>query len=442
MSEIKEIDKNGEEKTATIYINKLDVDNETMKQIRKMITHPAIQDAKIMPDCHAGKGCCIGMTSKLNKKIVPTFIGGDIGCGICTYRCDLLTRKKKWEKIHAKIQATIPMGQEIYDQPYAKEFDLEEICRASQQDAVDFALAYRQKFDVRIDQYVPDYNLEWFAERCKTWDSNYQKDLRSLGTLGGGNHYIEINQGGDGTSYITVHSGSRNLGQKICRYHQDKITSNSRFDWDAYDAEVKRMSRNLHSVKEVKKMKDAVKEQIQAQRHQPYLEDEEAYSYYFDMIFAQNYARMNRRLMIRLILELFNMTYNNDNLIESIHNYIDFEDFIIRKGAIKADEGRLCVVSLNMRDGILLCRGRGNQDWNYSSAHGSGRVITRQKAFSSLSLKKYNDEMKGIISSVVRETIDESPMVYKDSEMIKELLGETIEIIEQLKPVINLKGLT
>ena len=208
----------------------------------------------------------------------------------------------------------------------------------------------------------------------------------------------------------------------------------------------KKTSRNFQGKQFYQIMED-IRMKLMGETHPDYLELDEAYHYYFDMIFAQHFARLNRHIMLQKILNIINPKiklnqFNDNKIIESIHNYIDFNDFIIRKGAIKASKDIKCVIALNMRDGILLCTGKGNPEWNQSAAHGAGRVINRQSAYNKLKMKQFQDEMKGIYSSsIVIETLDESPMVYRDVDIIKEALKATVTIDAQLRPIMNLKGL-
>jgi tRNA-splicing ligase RtcB len=427
-----------------VFIPRTEIDTETRKQIRSMILHPSISHSRIMPDCHRGVGCCVGFTFNLGDKIVPNYIGGDIGCGILTYNIGFLrdNNKNKLHKIDSKIREVVPMGNGkfcIWQEPCVKDEDLEKLVKDANEDALKFIKQYKEKFEIDLTEYKPEYSIDWMKELCIKINSNYEYDLKCLGTLGGGNHYIEMNVDKVDNRYITIHSGSRSFGGKICRHHQDKITKERKIDWEEVDLQSKKI-RRIHKASDfIKKEKDKMWKDIHERRHEPYLEGEEAYLYFFDMIFAQKYAQLNRRLMLRNILDRLGFDYNEETVIESIHNYIDFNDFIVRKGAIPAHEGQKCIISLNMRDGILMCKGKG--DWNYSSAHGAGRLLMRSQAFQKLSMKKFKEEMKDVFStSVVPSTLDESPMAYKDTEFIKEAIGDTVEILEQLKPILNIKA--
>ena len=435
---------------AIAFLPKFEIDMETMKQIKHMIVHPAIAESKIriMPDCHRGVGCCVGFTYELKERIVPNFVGGDIGCGILTYPVgtDLL-RQYSLKKIEKTIRNSVHMGnghENIWETPIANESDLEGVFQQSIEQATQFAQSYLKKFKVDISAHIPKYDVKWLKNKCLQIGANYEVDIfKCLGTLGGGNHYIEVNQDQDDHSaYITIHCGSRGFGTKICYYHQHKINDNREFPHQDFNDKIKNIRRKHKDSKQIKQLTDQVRHDIEENKHPLYLEKEEAYEYYMDMIFCQKYACLNRQILLQTILSSMNLEYDNKKVIESIHNYIDFTDFIVRKGAISAYNGQTCIVSLNMRDGILLCEGKSNADWNYSCAHGSGRILSRQKASNSLSLKKFQKEMENVYStSVVKETLDESPMAYKDTNFIKLSLNDTVTIVKHLLPVINLKAI-
>ena len=433
-------------KEGIIFIDKMTVDTETMKQIHFMIKHETIENARIMPDCHKGNGCCIGFTSKLMGKIVPNFVGGDIGCGIVTYPLEL-KKPIKPKQLDRHIKESVPLGPLVHtDKMSDIDRYMNRIYEIANHDATHFVKFYQEKFGINISKHAPFYCQDWFHSLCERIKTNKEHDLLSLGTLGGGNHFIEVNRSDNtGTEYITVHSGSRNLGQKICRFHQDIITKGRNLDWDLYDKKMKQFSKECKDKKKIKEFANSLKNEMVVNRHADYLIDEEAFHYYFDMIFAQKYALVNREIMIERVISYYNLEFDPLKKIESIHNYIDFNDFVLRKGAISAEKDKLCLIALNMRDGILLCQGKGNENWNNSSAHGSGRIITRQKALknkiSIMKRLKMDFENNDIYSTMPLENIvDEAPECYKDTEMIKEMIGPSVEILEQLRPVLNVKG--
>ena len=437
---------------AKIFIHRSLIDKGTMSQIRDMIHHPSLSHIRIMPDCHRGKGCCVGFTSLLKDKVVPQYVGGDIGCGILTYPIGAPTDYMAKKEIDEIIRLCVRMGSgsnSVWKDPVVTDTDIENICTQASEDAEQFAKAFNDRFESNLTEYIPKYNLEWFTKFCRKIQLEEDYARRSLGSLGGGNHFIELNESVEtGTQYLTIHSGSRSFGDKTCRYHQEKINETRRFDYRDFKHTMKKANRKFRSSKALKKVADQYRSEFEEHKHNDYLEEKEAYEYFFDMIFAQIYAQYNRRTMLKQIINEINKRYGNyiefkeENVIESIHNYIDFKDFVMRKGAISSYADQKCLIALNMRDGILLCNGKSNHDWNYSAAHGAGRAVARYAANQKFSLKEFRNEMKKVYStSVVAETIDEAPMAYKDTELIKECLGPTVDIIEQLKPIINVKAL-
>lgn len=451
---IREKNRHGEYIDSKIFLEKTMVDKGTMSQIRELIHHPSVEHSRFMPDCHRGARCCVGFTSKLNDKIVPRYIGGDIGCGIISFPIGhfITDRISKLETVEKLIRESIKLGTKVncvWDNPIVSDTDLTWLFAKSQTDADKFADAYFANYNVDITNFCPTYNKEWFNKLCFKCSIEFDYVLRSIGTLGGGNHYVEINRDNDTkTDYITIHSGSRSLGDKVCMYYQDKIDNSRRFDYQEYQHNLKQFERKCKDSKQQKLYADSLKDEFDKNKHEDYLESDEAYEYFFDMIFCQKLAQLNRRLMLFSLLDSIGMyhkpleLYDSDQIIESIHNYIDFNDFIIRKGAISAHHGQKCIVSLNMRDGILICEGKSEEDWNYSSAHGCGRIMTRDAALNKIKMVDFVKSMTGIYStSVVKDTIDESPMVYRDSEVVKAALTNSVVILKQLRPIINVKGI-
>jgi len=429
------------------FLPRFEIDPPTMKQIKQMVIHPAIIGSKvrIMPDCHRGTGCCIGFTYTLNERPVPNFVGGDIACGILSYPISKNILKHSLTKIEKLVKKSVKMGtghDNIWDQPIVSDEDMNNIFNESYKHALEFSEKYEKKFGKNIAQYIPKYDTQWLKNKCQQVGANYESDvLCCLGTLGGGNHFIELDQDDDDSLYITVHCGSRSFGSDICRFHQKKIIDNRKFPVEDYNNKIKNIHRKCKDSKTIKHLTDQIKQEIEDNKHPIYLENEEAYEYYMDMIFCQNYARLNRRLILKIILNLFDIKYDEQLIIESIHNYIDFNDFIVRKGAISAYEGQKCIIALNMKDGILLCEGKSNSNWNYSCAHGCGRALPRGKASRSLTMKNFIKEMENVCTtSVSLGTLDESPMAYKDSDFVKNLIGDSVTIIKSLRSIINWKA--
>lgn len=424
-----------------VFLPKFEIDMETMKQIKIMSNSMVLKNIRIMPDCHRGHGCCVGLTAKIEDKVFPRYVGVDIGCGISMYPLNIKLKRKKIPKIERLIREVIPMGFNKHKVQQLRECDwklLEERCSSDLCDLVNnIGKKYlNYKFPKKIDR-------EWIEGMMKRIGCNIKNDIKSIGTLGGGNHYVEINEDIEGEkNYITVHSGSRNIGYKICCYHQAIIDEGSKFDRIKYLNRLKKIDRNYKNSKVLKKLKDNVKEDMINNLHPKYLEGEEMLDYFVDMMVGQNLASLNRIIMIRNVVEnlLGQDVFNLDDILETRHNYIDFNRFMLRKGSISAEDGEICIISLNMRDGVLLCKGKGNPDWNYSSAHGCGRIMSRGNA-SRLSMKEFEKEMCNVYSTSVRkETLDEAPMAYRDTDLVKKCLIDSVEILKQLKPVINCKG--
>jgi tRNA-splicing ligase RtcB len=448
-------------KSAVVHVNQAHVDNETIKQIKAITSHPSVDKVRIMPDCHKGNGCCVGFTCKLTSSIIPGLIGGDIGCGIALHPLpsNLFGKKNSLERIDRSIQGCVPVGNgwdKVHSSPvisaeqYAGFFD------DAQQEAIRFSERYEEDMGVSIKEYMPMYSMDWLQnDLCARVGSNYSYDMRALGTLGGGNHYIEVNEtvGEDGSMkyFLSVHSGSRNIGHKIAMYHSKVMSRrhdgnhlDERDNDDAEDAEVETFN------------DDEEVGDINLDPSRDGLSGAQAAAYFYDMIWAQTWAKMNRRCMLSLILHELNVEFSGSSIIESVHNYIDFRDLVIRKGAISAADGELCVLALNMRDGMLLCRGLGNEDWNSSAPHGCGRIINRKaSSFSkdkgvnkkerqrllSAAVSKFEAEMCGVHSScIVAETLDERPSAYKDAALIIESIGTTVVIECQARTILNVKG--
>jgi len=391
---------------AIIYLPESNIDTETKQLVKKFSNSEVFDNIRVMPDCHVSSYCCVGMTCQINNKVIPQIVGGDIGCGISCYNLNKVVKEKQYAKYDNLVKNLIPMGNQNHKKPIISEEGMNDLY---------------QRCNIKLDilkNKFPDYpfndfsyNENYYKTLCIRAKSqcNSSNYLTSMGTLGGGNHYIEFNQEENGNCHLTVHCGSRQMGQAICNYHQNKITTNKKYDKKEF----------LNN----------------------YLENEDLVEYLIDMLFAQEFASMNRSFILELICSNIGVQFNEAGVIESVHNYIDFERLILRKGAISAEKNQLCIISLNMRDGILICKGKGNPEWNYSSAHGCGRLMSRKDARLNFNMKTYKDSMKDVYSSCVcKETLDEIPDAYKDVELIKKHIEQSVNIIKQLVPIINIKG--
>lgn len=382
------------------------IEDEALEQIKRMCDHAFTEGSKIriMPDVHAGKGCTIGTTMTITDKVVPNIVGVDIGCGM--YTVELGKVDIDFEKVDEAAHY-IPSGINVWE-GRRERFDLTGL------------RCYRNLRDTR-----------WME--------------RSLGTLGGGNHFIEIDAASDGTKYLVIHSGSRNLGKQVAEFYQ-KLAVELHSGKEEY---FKRRDEIIRSYKEQGRRAEiqAALQEIQMDwkkeltmpedlcyLYGTYMED-----YLHDVEICQRFAKRSREKMAEIILEKTGMTAVSS--FHTIHNYIDMEDKILRKGSIAAHEGELVLIPINMRDGSVLARGKGNPEWNYSAPHGAGRLMSRSKAKETLDLEEYKKTMEGIYTtSVNAETLDEAPMAYKSLEDIIDVIRDSVDVIEVLKPIYNFKA--
>lgn len=383
------------------------VEDEAIEQIRRMCDYIITEGSRIriMPDVHAGKGCTIGTTMTINDKAVPNIVGVDIGCGMYTVKLGNIDID--FEKVDEAAHY-IPSGMDVWDGRQER-FDLTKL------------KSYRYLRDSR--------RLE-----------------RSLGTLGGGNHFIEIDETSDGCKYLIVHSGSRNLGKQVAQYYQRLATNLDR----GYDTYLEKRDEIIRTYKEQGRkseiqtaLKDLHWQVYESETSMPddlcYVSGKYLEEYLYDVEICQNFAKRNRELMAEIILERIGMT--SLEAFHTIHNYIDVDEMILRKGAIAAHNGEKVLIPINMRDGSVLAVGKGNPEWNYSAPHGAGRLMSRTAAKNNLSLDEYKEMMRGIYSTSINEsTLDEAPMAYKRLEDIIDVIKESVDIIEVMKPIYNFKA--
>ena len=395
----------GKKNTALCYATV--VEEEAIEQIRRMCDYEFTEGSRIriMPDVHAGKGCTIGTTMTVVDKAVPNVVGVDIGCGM--YTVNLGKADIDLEKFDEAAHF-VPSGMNVWERRQER-FDLTEL------------RCYRELKD---------------AKRLE----------RSLGTLGGGNHFIEIDRAADGTNYMVIHSGSRNLGKQVAEFYQRLAINLGRGYGDYLEkrdeiirtykeqgrkTEIQAALKQLHW--EVYESETLIPEDL-CYLSGKYLED-----YLFDVVICQRFARRNREKMAEVILERTGIA--GGEAFHTIHNYIDTEEMILRKGAIAAHKGEKVLIPINMRDGSVLAIGKGNPEWNYSAPHGAGRVMSRTKAKNTLSMEEYQETMKGIYTTSVNEnTLDEAPMAYKSLEDIIDVIRESVDVIDVMKPIYNFKA--
>lgn len=347
------------------------VDEATISQLSTLLDQEFVKDSKIriMPDTHAGAGCVIGTTMTITDKIVPNLVGVDIGCGMLAIQL--------------------------------KEIDID-----------------LTKLDQTIRTYVPcgfnihNHKIEHSLNLCDiVAPVDTERASQSLGTLGGGNHFIEVDRDNHNNLWLVIHTGSRHLGVEVCRYYQNLA-------WEKCNCTFK----NTTIPKEL-----------------CYLEGEDFDNYINDMKITQSFAGQNRTKIAETIISKMGLTPIKQ--FDTIHNYIDIENMILRKGSVSAQYNELLIIPMNMRDGSLICVGKGNADWNYSAPHGAGRILSRKQAKSQVSIEEFKDSMKGIYTTCVSDkTLDESPMAYKPMQEIIDNIQDTVDIVDIIKPIYNFKA--
>lgn len=389
--------------TAICYTGELE--EAAAGQIKAVCDQPAFVDTKIriMPDVHAGMGCTIGTTMTITDKIVPGMVGVDIGCGMETVR--IAEKEIDFAKLDTLVRAQIPCGRNVRDTPHPlnAQIDLTQL---------------------RCSPYV-----------------NLSRAQHSIGTLGGGNHFIEVDRGGNGDLFIVVHSGSRHIGNEVAKYYQDEgrkaFWGGARHQIDAAVAELKAQGRFQEIQPTIGRLRK--EHAIPIPRDLAYVEGRLFDDYIQDMKIIQHFATLNRKAMMDVILSGMGLTPVEQ--FTTIHNYIDTDHMILRKGAVAAYAEQKLLIPINMRDGSLICIGKGNPDWNCSAPHGAGRLMSRKEAFRRLSLDEYRKEMEGVYTTCVdRATLDEAPMAYKGMDEIVSHIGPTVEIVERIIPVYNFKA--
>ena len=379
---------------------------EAYEQIKKLINFEAYIDSKVrvMPDAHAGKGCTVGTTMTISDKVTPNLVGVDIGCGMLTI---ILKRRTvihphgepDFEKLDTVIKNNVPSGFNVHESS-KKQFDFS---------------------GLRCSKHV-----------------DIGRAQLSIGSLGGGNHFIEVGKMNDsGTFYLIIHSGSRKLGGDVCKYYQDKAFQNvnemGRVVQDTIarlksDGRLDQISTELKRIKKPSADKDLA-----------FLIGRDFDDYMNDMAIVQKFATLNRETIAEIILK--EMGWVEEDRFETIHNYIDFRRMILRKGAVSAESGEMLLIPINMRDGSLLCVGKGNADWNYSAPHGAGRLMSRSKAKEAIEMSDFIESMKGVYtSSVVTATLDEAPQAYKSIDEITAAIADTVDILGVIKPLYNFKA--
>lgn len=393
------IELKGKHNTAKVFTD--NIEQAAISQILNLLNQEFVcgSQIRIMPDTHAGAGYTIGTTMTLKDKAVPNLVGVDIGCGMETVL--LKDSHVELQKLDTVIHKYIPAGFDVRDTPhsYMNEIDLTQI-------------------------------------RCASHVNLNRAEL-SMGTLGGGNHFIELDRDDNGRFYLVVHSGSRNLGKQVAEYYQKaaaKDLEKRRNDSSGLIAELKAQGRETEIETELRKLKF-----LKLDKNLAFVEGQMFDDYIHDMKITQQYAMLNRKAIVKEIVK--QMKFKVEDSFTTIHNFIETDSMLLRKGAISAKAGEQVLIPMNMRDGSLICIGKGNPDWNQSAPHGAGRLMSRSAAKESITLSQFKESMEGIYSSTInKSTIDESPFAYKPMDEIIANIADTVEIVKIIKPVYNFKA--
>lgn len=383
------------------------VEQQALEQIKLLCDQDFVKESiiRIMPDVHSGAGCTIGTTMTIQDKIIPNLVGVDIGCGMETVK--IKNKHIELQKLDKLIYEKIPAGFNIRDKAHK----------------------YNEEIDLLSLRCILNAHI------------NVDKAERSIGTLGGGNHFIEVDKDEEDNIYIVIHSGSRHLGLEVEKYYQDEayktLNGSSKIDVKKLIDEYKQKGKHKNIQKALKELDNEIKTHIP--KSLAYVENELFDDYINDMKIVQIFAGLNRKAMLNEIIK--GMKLDVVEQFTTIHNYIDTQDMILRKGAVSAKKGEKIVIPINMRDGSLICVGKGNEQWNYSAPHGAGRLMSRTQAKNSFTLSQYKKVMKDVYTtSVSKETLDECPMAYKNINDIIDNINPTADILSIIKPIYNFKA--
>ena len=411
------------------------IEEKALEQIKELLSIDVFSDKKIriMPDVHAGAGCVIGFTGDLGDKVIPNIVGVDIGCGMRILNLGKLSEIEFFAKqsdfvdyhaFHEHIRCNVPSGMIV------------------REDRFGFKPLVGEEMEIYREAKQLVTELYCYRELKDSGRIN-----KAIGSLGGGNHFIELDKDDDGNVYLVIHTGSRNLGKQVADIYQAKAVKHLTDGADEFEETIKRTIEEYKAAGRRSELQSVIKRmRKEHQAAEPilpadlcYVEGEGREHYLHDMRLCQRWAVLNRKLISLLLMRFFPGVEVKEEF-ESVHNYIS-DDNIIRKGSISAAEGERCIIPLNMRDGSLLCTGKGNPDWNYSAPHGAGRVLSRTQAYEKITMEDFEASMKGIYSESVNDfTRDESPMVYKPAEEIIANIGDTVTIDTIIRPIFNFKA--
>lgn len=401
------------------------IEDSALEQIKKLLSIDIFSDKKIriMPDVHAGAGCVIGFTGDLGDKVIPNIVGVDIGCGMRVLKLGTIS-DIDYHAFHEHIRSNVPSGKIV------------------REDRFGFKPLIGEELDIYREAKQLVTQLYCYRELK---DSG--RIHKSIGSLGGGNHFIELDKDNEGNIYLVIHTGSRNLGKQVAEIYQARAMKHLTEGADEFEESIRRTIEEYKASGRRTELQSVIARMRKAQKEAApslpaelcYVEGEAREQYLHDMRLCQQWAGLNRKLISLLLMRYFPEAEVIEEF-ESIHNYIS-DNNIIRKGAISAAEGEKCIIPLNMRDGSLICTGKGNTDWNCSAPHGAGRILSRTQAYESITMEDFEASMQGIYSESVNDfTRDESPMVYKPASEIIANIGDTVNIDTIIRPIFNFKA--
>ncbi len=401
------------------------IEESALAQIRELLSVEVFGDKKIriMPDVHAGAGCVIGFTGNLGDKVIPNIVGVDIGCGMRVLKLGKI-EEIDFHAFHEHIRANVPSGMIVREDRFG----------------------FKPLVDKEMDIYREAKKMVTEL-RCYRFLKDSNRINKAIGSLGGGNHFIELDKDDEGNVYLVIHTGSRNLGKQVADIYQNRAIRHMTEGVDEFEESIKRTIEEYKAAGRRSELQSVIKKMRKSQkdaepilpRHLCYVEGEAREDYLHDMRICQRWAVLNRELISLILLKFFTNVKVMEEF-ESVHNYIS-DDNLIRKGSISAAEGERCIIPLNMRDGSLICTGKGNPDWNCSAPHGAGRVLSRTQAYAQITMADFAASMQGIYSESVNEfTRDESPMAYKPAAEIISNIGPTVSIDTIIRPIFNFKA--
>ena len=476
----------GDYTEALVFLPEEEIEDSAYEQIQSMVNHPAFRNpVRIQSDCHYSPSCIVGFTMPLSNRVSPSVVSYDIGCGLLSVKLENYgfdpTNEEDLLEIDEIVRDTIPMGRSVNNGAVyhmKNDFPWDEFAHKWET----FATNHLDD-DIELEKYHPDEfnpDIEYFKKLCQKVRYDLNRSISGVSSLGSGNHFIEFGLDSDEELWVTIHSGSRGMGRAIAEYHEERgerllniqeardalrdlpeeylkyvkfdledVSDNNLLKWlqgsmgESF-VDYEALKNEYAGTDEAGKieeigdnLKTAIPDHNSEQDDPAYLEGEEAVEYYVDLAFGQTYASENRKAMARSIAEALDANIVEE--IESVHNYIDYEDGIIRKGATPAREGQDVIIPMNMADGTFLARGKGNEEWNQSVAHGAGRVMSRTQAFEELNKKKHAEMMGETVATEL--PTDEHPQSYKQTDLILSLIdGSTVDIKDHLEPILNLKA--